>query len=90
MSDVTCYAILILQRNKENVLFSDGVANAIKECNGAVVLTGYNVNKYVTCVVFQKLMERNRCASMFDQLKIEFDVKDDAIIPEEFMKGWRS
>lgn len=87
-TDIQCYAILIRQSNPENVLFSDGVANAIKANNGAVVLTGYNLVQYVACVVFKSLMERERCASMFDQMNIDFDTKDDAIIPKEFAKWW--
>lgn len=51
-TDIQCYAILIRQTNPEDVLFSEKVANAIKANNGAVVLTGFNLMRYVACIVF--------------------------------------
>lgn len=87
-TDIQCYAILIRQSNPEDVIFSEKVTNAIKTNNGAVVLTGFNLMHYVACIVFKTLMERERCASMFDQMNIDFDTRDDAIIPKEFAKWW--
>ena len=87
-TDIQCYAILIRQSNPEDVIFSEKVTNAIKTNNGAVVLTGFNLMHYVACIVFKTLMERERCASMFDQINIDFDTRDDAIIPKEFAKWW--
>ena len=88
MGNVRCYSILVRQDNPEELLFSEGMANAIRECNGAVILSGFNVNVYVSCIVFKTLMLRERCASMLDQMNVSFDCRDDALLDEKHMKGW--
>lgn len=88
MSDMRCYAILIRKEVPDSILFSEAVTKAIRECNGAVILSGFNVNVYVSCIVFKTLMLRERCASMLDQLNVSFDCRDDALLDEKYMKGW--
>lgn len=84
----TVFALLIKHENDATKLISQNALNAIKANNGAVIWEGYNMLKYVQCLVFKTRLQRDRCASKFEQLGIDFDTRDDAVIDERYYKGW--
>lgn len=76
------YAILVSQGNDLFYLSGKAVIQTIKKHHGMVAQRGYDQTKYLTCLVFPKMLDRNRCAEEFRKLNIKFDTRDDGNIDD--------
>lgn len=80
------YSILITQDNDLFFLSGKAVVNIIKRHKGNVVMNGYDQTRYLACLVFPKMLDRNRCAEEFRKLNIKFDLRDDGDVEDKYFK----
>ena len=78
------YAILLSQDNDIYYLMNKDVANVIKRHHGGSVTRGFNQQKYVACLVFAKMLDRNRCAAELQKRGLVFDMSDNGVIEDKY------
>lgn len=78
------YAILLSQENDLYYVMNKDVANVIKRHHGGSVARGYDQQKYVACLVFAKMLDRNRCAVELQKRGLVFDTNDNGIIEDKY------
>lgn len=78
------YAILLSQENDIYYLMNKDVANVIKRHHGGSVMRGFNQQKYVACLVFAKMLDRNRCAVELQKRGLIFDTSDNGVIEDKY------
>ena len=78
------YTILISQENPTERLLSQPFINAVKKNKGGSVEFGFDFSKYIAAFVFKTRLNRDRCASAFEQLGVIHDTRDDTKIDKRY------
>ena len=79
------YALLLTQKNDNSKLFSPKLAGILRRHNAGVVMSGYDPIIYAACLVFAYKAERDQCAAEVGKLGIDYETRDDAIIPDGYL-----
>ena len=80
------YALLIHRKNDIGVLVKPSTADIIRRTNGFVVMDGYNMFKYISCLAFKTRLNRDKCAQLLEQIGIDFDTRDDALVDKRYFE----
>ena len=79
------YALFLTQKNDNKKLFSPKLARILRNHNAGVVLEGFNPIEYCACLCFAYKTERDACAAEVGKLGIDYETRDDAIIPDGYL-----
>lgn len=81
---VQVYTILVSQENPTEKILTKQFINSVKKNKGGSVEFGYDYNKYIAAFVFKTRLNRDRCASAFEQLGVTYDTRDDTKIDKQY------
>lgn len=79
------YALFLTQNNDNKKLFSIELADTLRRHNAGVVMSGFNPIRYAARLVFAYKNERDACAATVGKLGIDYETRDDAIIPDGYL-----
>lgn len=79
------YGIFIKQGDANFIKASEkDFAEEIKRNNGGAVLSGFDMSRYIGCIVFKKREERDRVAQYCEKIDLDIDTRDDGVIDYDF------